>query len=144
MEIVYFQESIPEQILKGIQIVHELVFEGSHLKESKLEGKKGLLCYVAIENGAVVGFKLGYEVEDEVFFSWLGGVNPSFQKRGIASSLMRAQHTKCGEIGYKKVRTFSRNMRKSMLILNLKCGFDIIETFIDEKGRHKIILEKVL
>ncbi len=31
-----------------------------------------------------------------------------------------------------------------MLITNIKHGFDIISTFVDEKGRHKIVFEKLL
>ena len=31
-----------------------------------------------------------------------------------------------------------------MIITNIKHGFDIMETFVDAKGRHKIVLEKQL
>ena len=31
-----------------------------------------------------------------------------------------------------------------MLILNIKNGFDVIDTYTDKKGLHKIILEKNL
>jgi hypothetical protein len=36
------------------------------------------------------------------------------------------------------------NKWRSMLILNIKCGFDVIDTYTDENGRNKIILEKKL
>ena len=71
-------------------------------------------------------------------------MHPVHQKRGIASQLMEARHRECTGRGYQKVRTYSRNTKKAMLILNLKCGFDVIDTFVDDKGRHKIILEKGL
>lgn len=137
-------EQLPKDVLEGIQMVHQHVFEGDSLKEEKLHDKKGLLAFVAIEGGNVIGFKLGYEMDDGVFYSWLGGVHPAQQKRGIASRLMDAQHLECRRRGYSKVRTYSRNIKKAMLILNLKFGFDVIDTFIDHKGRHKIILEKDL
>ncbi len=143
MEIRQF-EKLPKDILEGIQIVHRHVFEGDLLKEEKLHDKKGFLAFVAIENDHVIGFKLGYEMEEGVFYSWLGGVHPAHQKRGVASQLMDAQHRECRRRGYYKVRTYSRNIKKAMLILNLKCGFDVIDTFVDGKGRHKIILEKDL
>lgn len=143
MEIRQF-EQLPKDILEGIQIVHRYVFDGDSLKEEKLPNKEGFLAFVAIEDGTVIGFKLGYEMEDGVFYSWLGGVHPSWQKRGIASKLMEAQHTECKKRGYPKVRTYGRNAKKAMLMLNLKHGFDIIDTFIDGKGRHKIIFEKEL
>ena len=143
MDIRQFDQ-LPKDILEGIQAVHRHVFDGDSLKEEKLHDKKGLLAFVAIEKGNVTGFKLGYEVEEGVFYSWLGGVHPAHQKRGIASQLMKAQHRECRRRGYQKVRTYSRNTKKAMLILNLKCGFDVIDTFVDGKGWHKIILEKEL
>lgn len=36
------------------------------------------------------------------------------------------------------------NKWRGMLILNIKNGFDIIETYTDENGLHKIVLEKNL
>lgn len=64
--------------------------------------------------------------------------------QGIASQLMRKQHEKVLELGYSKVRTYGRNKRKTMLITNIHHGFDIVSTFIDDKGRHKIVFEKLL
>ncbi|WP_440497389.1 GNAT family N-acetyltransferase [Solibacillus silvestris] len=106
--------------------------------------KQNLLAVVAVEDGVVAGFKLGYEQQDGVFYSWLGGVHPQFQQQGIAAKCMAAQHEWCKKKGYLRVRTYGRNNRKAMLIVNLKAGFDIVSTFIDEKGRHKIIFEKSL
>ncbi|WP_431028539.1 GNAT family N-acetyltransferase [Lysinibacillus sp. LZ02] len=143
MEVLKF-ESLPREILDGIQVVHQHVFEGDRLKESKLDNKQGFLAFVSMEDGIITGFKLGYEVEEGVFYSWLGGVHPAYQNRGIASILMKAQHEECKKRGYQRVRTYSRNERKTMLILNIKHGFDVLETLIDAKGRHKIVLEKNL
>lgn len=143
MEILQFSE-VPSKVLEGIQHVHKAVFEGQSLKAEKLEGKHNLLAFVAVVDGVVAGFKIGYEVEDGVFYSWLGGVNPAFQKRGIAKTLMEAQHEALKKRGYKIIRTYSRNERRAMLLLNIKSGFNVIKTFIDDKGRHKIVLEKIL
>ena len=143
MEIQHF-ETLPRDILEGVQIVHQAVFEGDVLKEEKLANKEGFLALICFIDGQVAGFKFGYEVEEGVFYSWLGGVHPNFQQRGIAKALMLAQHELLQVHSYQKIRTFSRNNRKAMLILNLKCGFDVVDTFIDKKGHHKIILEKML
>lgn len=143
MEIICF-EKLPQHILNGVQEIHQSVFEGSMLKQNKLENLLKFCAFIAEIEGVVVGFKLGYEMEDGVFYSWLGGVHPQYQKRGIASALMEAQHDWCKEQGYEKVRTYSRNERKAMLLLNLKHSFDVVSTFFDDKGRHKIVLEKRL
>lgn len=143
MEILQFQ-TIPAHIVERIQHVHRAVFEGQSLKVSKLDNKINLIAFIAIVDDEVAGFKLGYEVEEGVFYSWLGGVDPMFQQRGVAKQLMQAQHKALKEMGYKIVRTHSRNERRAMLLLNIKSGFDVIDTFVDDKGRHKIRLEKQL
>ncbi len=142
MKIVQYRE-LPNELLEGMKIVHQLVFY-DEFKQEKILGKPNFCAFLAIEDGAVVGFKFGYEHEDGVFYSWLGGVHPVYQQRGIASRLMEAQHAWCKRQGYTRVRTYGVNDKKAMLIVNLKAGFDIIRTFNDDKGRHKIVFEKDL
>ncbi|CAH0346701.1 hypothetical protein BCI9360_03046 [Bacillus sp. CECT 9360] len=57
---------------------------------------------------------------------------------------MEKQHQYLKEIGYKVVQTKTMNKWRGMLILNIKSGFNVIDTYTDEKGLHKIILEKNL
>ncbi len=144
MDILIFEQTIPKKWLAGIQEVHKAVFDGDVFKEQKLQNKKNFIAVLAVEEQKVMGFKFGYEHPDGVFYSWLGGVHPKFQRRGIALKCMNTQHEWCKEQGYKRVRTYGRNGKKAMLIVNLKAGFAITETFIDEKGRHKIVFEKDL
>lgn len=143
MEFLLFEHTFPEKYLASFHEVHEAVF-ASTFDEQKLNKKPNLLIVLAIENERVVGFKLGYEHPDGIFYSWLGGVHPDFQQRGIAANCMKMQHFWCKEQGYQRVRTYGRNEKKAMLIVNLKAGFDIIKTFVDDKGRHKIVFEKDL
>lgn len=142
MEILQFHK-IPKKYMKSLQYVHERVFNES-LAEGKLQDRPRFLALLAVEDDNVVGFKLGYEVEAGIFYSWLGGVDPNYRRHGIAKQLMEAQHAQLKTLGYRAVRTYSRNERKEMLIVNLKSGFDIVDTFTDHKGRHKIVLEKHL
>lgn len=143
MEVVSYEHAIPRDVLDEIQKVHQLVFDGDLLKEKKLQ-KSQFFALVATLEGQVIGFKLGYEMEPGVFYSWLGGVDPDYRKQGVAQQLMASQHAYCLEKGYKKVRTYGRNSKKAMLLLNIKSGFDIVGTFVDDKGRHKIVFEKNL
>lgn len=71
-------------------------------------------------------------------------MDANYRKRGIASELMKKQHQYLKESGYSVVQTKTMNKWRSMLVLNIKNGFDVIDTYIDEKGLHKIILEKKL
>ena len=143
MEIKQFDTNMPDAIFEGVQAVHVLVFDGAQLKREKLK-RKNLIALVAVDGEQVAGFKFGYEHEDGAFYSWLGGVHPAFQRRGIAKVLMEHQHTLVKELGYKLIRTYSRNEKMAMLLLNLQSGFHIISTFIDDKGWHKIVLEKTI
>ncbi len=137
-------EGVPYKYLKQLQTLHAHVFEGAELPLAKLEGKEGLLCLFMMEDAQMIGFKLGYIHPDRVFYSWLGGVHEGQRGRGIASKLMIRQHEEVQKRGFQKVRTYGRNNRKAMLITNIKHDFDIISTFVDAKGRHKIIFEKSL
>ncbi len=137
-------EGVPYERLNQLQEIHAHVFDGANLPVEKLERKEGLLCLFAIEDECIIAFKLGYIHPDGVFYSWLGGVHATKRGQGIASQLMRQQHVYIQTMGFKKVRTYGRNERKAMLITNLKHGFDIVSTFVDDKGRHKIVFEKLL
>ena len=51
----------------------------------------------------------------------------------------------CGRTrGIRVVRTTTRNRFREMLVLNLRVGFDIIETHPHEDGELRILLEKRL
>jgi predicted GNAT superfamily acetyltransferase len=102
-----------------------------------------LLVQFAKFDGDIIGCKLGYEREPGLFYSWLGCVDVRFRGHGIAAELMRQQHDWCREQGYRTIRTKTYNQWRSMLLLNIRSGFDIVGT---EPGRHglKIVLEKSL
>ncbi|ACA40757.1 GNAT family N-acetyltransferase [Lysinibacillus sp. fkY74-1] len=137
-------EGLPYDWLESLQELHAHVFDGAILTAEKLAMKNGLLCLLAVEDAHVIGFKLGYPHPDGVFYSWLGGVHFTKRGQGIAGKLMKKQHEHIKALGFDKVRTYGRNTRKAMLIANLKHGFDITSTFVDKKGRHKIIFEKTI
>jgi GNAT superfamily N-acetyltransferase len=91
-----------------------------------------------------VAFKLGYELEEKIFYSWLGGVVPEFRNLGIAADLMTAQHRWCKENGYSKIQTKTQNRFREMLLLNLRFGFDVVGHYLSDDDGPKIILEKML
>lgn len=95
------------------------------------------------DDGQLIGCKLGYERQPGHYYSWLGGVYTDFRGQGIAAELMRRQHAWCQAQGYRRIRTHTYNCWRSMLILNLRHGFDIIGTAQGPRGLT-IVLEKVL
>ncbi|WP_436374830.1 GNAT family N-acetyltransferase [Cytobacillus sp. BC1816] len=137
--------TMPEAgILSGIIELHKNIFGDSEGLVSKMKSKPQLLVLAAVDGEKVIGYKMGYAIDEVTFYSWLGGVAPDNRKNGVASMLMEKQHEYLKETGYKVVRTKTMNIWRSMLILNIKHGFDVIETYTDVKGLHKIVLEKRL
>jgi len=110
--------------------------------EEELRARPKFLILVAVDDGRVVGYKIGYQDRKSRFYSWLGGVYPECRGQGIASELMRRQHEWCKEQAYEVIRTQTKNKWRNMLILNLRHGMDIVGTYTDERGEPKIILEK--
>ena len=54
-------------------------------------GNRRWFGLVAEDGEELLGFKLGYELEEGVFYSWLGGVLPTARRRGAARLLLHAQ-----------------------------------------------------
>ncbi|RWR05283.1 GNAT family N-acetyltransferase [Siminovitchia fortis] len=146
MDVKYAQfTSIPEpEILNGILRLHKRVFGHSNHLIERMESKPGLLIIVAMHGEKVIGFKIGYKLDDEKFYSWLGGVDEKYRGNGIAAKLMELQHHNLRENGFSIVQTKTKNKWRNMLILNIKSGFDVIGTYTDERGEPKIILQKKL
>lgn len=98
---------------------------------------------MASDGDEAVGFKLGYERSREEFYSWLGGVHPEYRRRGVAAEMMKRQHEWCRKNGYRTVVTETLNDNGAMLILNLRSGFRVVGTRLDERGL-KVVLSRVL
>jgi GNAT superfamily N-acetyltransferase len=128
---------------KGILELNNLIFEA---RETAIDPPviKNLQAWLAYSGDQVIGYKVGYELKPGKYYSWIGGVHPNFRNEGIAGVLMMQQHEWCKLNGYQTIQTKTKNKWKSMLILNLKNGFDVIGTYTDSKGEPKIILEKNL
>ncbi|WP_240056655.1 GNAT family N-acetyltransferase [Bacillus mesophilum] len=143
-EYVIFNSIPDDHVADGILELHKVIFSTNDNLLSKMERKSKLLVITAVYDMKVIGYKIGYEIDANIFYSWLGGVDSNYRNYGIASNLMQKQHQYLRENGYHIVQTKTMNKWRNMLILNIKNGFDVIDTYIDEKGLHKIILEKKL
>jgi len=100
------------------------------------------LVLVAWIGGEPVGFKVGYERND-YFYSWMGGVLPSFRQKGIAKALADEQEAWAVSHGFDKIVFKTRNCHKKMLTFALNNGFDIIGHMPKaELKDHRILLSK--
>lgn len=102
------------------------------------------LLVVAEVDGVVVGFKLGFLEREGRFYSWLGAVHPHFEGQGVGRRLMEIQHAFLKNQGCDQVTTRTRNRFRRMLILNLRCGFDIVGVQYRTNGEAHLLLLKEL
>ncbi len=101
---------------------------------------------VAKSKGKIVGCKIGYDrYKDGSFYSWLGGVIPSYRHLGIAKAMLVDQHEWAKRRGYDRIRFKTLNRHKAMLIFSIKNGFEIFNVKTkDELENNRIELIKYL
>ncbi len=135
-----------EAVLEKIKAFFVSIFSNANTAkfDKKLNQASNIFTVLALLEKRIVGFKIGYQIEPGTFYSWVGGVDKSFRQRGIAAELMKRQHDWCARNDFQIVKTKTTNQFKSMLILNIKSGFDIIEVYSDINKERKIVLEKHL
>lgn len=147
MNIEIITEITPS-LAKDIEQLEEKIFPETYQPgrfTSELPGKDDPLNILAYDNGQLIGYKLGYKLKDNVFYSWLGGVVLEYRKRGLAQQMMDVQHKAVKERNYDLVRTNTRNNNPPMIIVNLKNNFNIIGMYQKSGETHlTITLEKKL
>ncbi|PCK32803.1 GNAT family N-acetyltransferase [Pseudoalteromonas piscicida] len=112
--------------------------------EDKLRDKQHLLL-MAYAQGKPVGYKLGHELPNNEFYSWLGAVIPEYRGKGIAKQLLVMQETWCQTQGYSAIRVKSRNRFKNMLLMLISRDYQIVKCEkIDGSLDYKIHFYKQL
>ena len=103
------------------------------------------LVLAAFDGNDIVGFKIGYERETNVFYSWMGAILPEYRRKGIAKALALKQERWAKENDYQKISFKTRNKLRSMLIFSIKNDFNIIDVIKQpEIGEYRIVMEKNL
>lgn len=114
-----------EEVLKvNVQIPE---FDGS-ITASKLSTKlidKVHLILVASHDEKTIAYKIGYEVSDTEFYSWLGGVIPKYRKKGVATKLREKQESWALNHGYSTISVKSMNRYRAMLQMLISYGYHI-------------------
>lgn len=142
-KIEIIEGDIPTAVAISKQIPE---FEGppeTDVYESRLAGVPNLILIAKVK-GEDAGFKVGYE-RDGYFYSWMGGIKPTFRKLGIARALADKQENWAKKKGYTTITFKTRNHHKGMLIFAIKNGFDIIGFKEKENvATNRILLRKTL
>ena len=136
-----------ESVISEIHEIQARIFEHPFAREKireRVSGKEAFLSIHAYSDRGIVGFKTGFSIGGGLFYSWIGGVDPEYRRLGLGKRMMLLQHQELKALGFVKVQTKTQNRFRDMIILNLKSGFEIVDTFVEEGKGFQILLEKAL
>ena len=90
MSVIVREGSLEEVVSVVEQITEFAKKESVASLSERLAGKTSLIL-VAEEAGVLLGFKIGYELDENTFYSWFGGVSPLARNKGVAQAQLEAQ-----------------------------------------------------
>ena len=138
--------SIQDAVTVSLQVPELKNPHPKEIYEDRLSGKKHLIL-IAYCEGQMIGFKVGYDKfqDGENFYTWMGGVLPTFRKKGVAEALAKTQEKWIKENGFQNVILKTRNQHQGMLIFAIKNNFKIIDLEPRENiEEYRILLKKKL
>ncbi|RJQ21015.1 GNAT family N-acetyltransferase [Candidatus Woesearchaeota archaeon] len=102
------------------------------------------LILIAEVDGLPAGYKVGYDrYRDGSYYSWVGGVLPTFRRQGIAEKLADAQEDWAASQGHTRIILKTQEKYSGMIAFAQKRGFILINVDVTEKG-EVLVLEKKL
>lgn len=119
----------PGTLEEVVQVVEQITeFARKETTDSlalRLDNKQGVLVLVALEGEQLLGFKIGYQIDQQTYYSWFGGVSPAARNKGVAQKLLDRQEAWVADRGYRDLKVKSRNQFPSMLRLLIRNGYQI-------------------
>ncbi|MFA0571634.1 GNAT family N-acetyltransferase [Vibrio splendidus] len=142
---VIVREGSLEEVVSVVEQIAEFARKESVASLSERLAGKTSLILVAEEAGVLLGFKIGYELDENTFYSWFGGVLPIARNKGVAQAQLDIQEQWVKQQGYQQLKVKSRNLFPAMLRLLLKNGY-LIEKLEEKEdiNAHRIhFLKKI-
>jgi len=124
MQLFFDVGTIDELLIVDAQIPE---FNGTTTRqiiESRL-GDMPALILIAKEGDLPIAYKVGYQLSNKAFYSWLGAVTPAYRKQGIATKLREMQQSWAVQAGYTQIHVKSMNRYPAMLQLLISSGYQI-------------------
>ena len=147
MQLLVRQGPFPADFVDRLGACAEAVFASASSERGemlwRLENMPDAVVHYAEENERLIAFKIAYATRSRRLYSWLGGVLPDQRRRGLGKALMEFQHGWAKERGYLNVETGTIRNNVPMMMLNLRCGFEIIGTYA-RAGKTRVLLAKKL
>ncbi|MDH5896119.1 GNAT family N-acetyltransferase [Vibrio splendidus] len=133
------REGSLEEVVSVVEQITEFARKESVASLSERLAGKTSLILVAEEAGVLLGFKIGYELDENTFYSWFGGVLPIARNKGVAQAQLDTQEQWVQQQGYKRLKVKSRNQFPAMLRLLLRNGY-LIEKLEEKEdiNAHRI------
>lgn len=145
----YLPVTICEVTLAEVLTIHAMLpemrpAESTAHYANRIKNRPHLALAAFIDNQPA-GFKLGYAEDEQTFYSWLGGVVPTYRRMGVAKALIEAQEHWAINAGYKRIKVKSMNRYPGMLRLLIGTGY-MIEGYEanGEPMEAKILFSKIL
>ncbi|WP_305420542.1 GNAT family N-acetyltransferase [Photobacterium leiognathi] len=121
---------------EALEVLHRIVEFAAPISLAELTARlanKSALILVAENQQQLVGVKIGYALDKQVFYSWLGGVLPAGRGHGVAQVLLEAQEAWVIDQGYQQLTVKSRNRFPAMVRLLMRNGY-LIEDIEKKEG----------
>ncbi|MDH5888597.1 GNAT family N-acetyltransferase [Vibrio splendidus] len=133
------REGSLEEVVSVVEQITEFAKKESVASLSERLAGKTSLILVAEEAGVLLGFKIGYELDENTFYSWFGGVLPIARNKGVAQAQLDTQEQWVKQQGYQQLKVKSRNQFPAMLRLLLRNGY-LIEKLEEKEdiNAHRI------
>ena len=147
LEYRVFEGHPAPEVMDWITQVNQELFcfgETSERLSNFFRDHKNILSCMAFREGQPVGFKVGYEDAPHSFESWRGGVVETARRQGIATELMRLQHSWCEQKAFRVIKTTTDDSNVPMLTLNRRSGFEVVGSFVHREEQLKLLQEKWL
>jgi len=146
-DIVFHNADITDQLINDVIHVAEAAFGNAATQDWingfgwRLSKMPDATIFTARASGQLVGFKNGYATAHTRYYSWLGAVHPDHRRKGIARSLMHAQHQWLRESRFRLLETQVSASNTAMQRLNISSGFTQSGQFL-KSGETYLIMEK--
>lgn len=87
------------------------------------------IILVAEVLGVPIGFKVGYDrfENGRIFYSWLGGVHPSYRSMGVAKLLLDKMEVWCKLKGFLYLQFATLNRHRAMMHFAVDRGFNVVD-----------------
>ena len=109
----------------------------------RLERMPDVSVFVTEADSRWIGFKAGYAIAQDRYYSWLGGVDPEFRKQGIAKEMMRSQHNWLLSSRFQLLETHVEQDNEAMVRLNINNGLSVTGLFM-KSGKPYFVMQKRL